>query len=168
MSSSVGTESIMTCVACGASIYQEHVDRGLAGRWAGQMLCPACLREKKESNQAGPGTNELDSLPLMTDSEPTGVSEASGIDEPSGFRVAGVAELEGRPVPPSPGRTGTGARRVRTFHSKLSEGAVNHLDEQINAWLESHPEIEIKFANTTVGVWEAKHAEPNLIVTVFY
>ena len=168
MSSSVGTESIMTCVACGASIYQEHIDRGLAGMWAGQMLCPACLREKKESDQAGEGTDELGSLPLMTDSEPTGVSEAPPINDHSGFSVAEGTGLDGRPVPPSPGRTARGARRVRTFHSKLSEGAVNHLDEQINAWLESHPEIEIKFANTTVGVWEAKHAEPNLIVTIFY
>ncbi|GAG30077.1 unnamed protein product, partial [marine sediment metagenome] len=92
-------------------------------------------------------------------------SEATGA---SGVSAGAAAELDDRSYLPSSSRPGRGARRVRTFHSKLSEGAVRHLDEQVNAWLESHPEIEIKFANTTVGVWEAKHAEPNLILMVFY
>ena len=61
-----------------------------------------------------------------------------------------------------------GATRMRIFHAKLSDGAVGHLDHQINDWLDQNPEIEIKFANTTVGVWEGKHAEPNLILTLFY
>jgi hypothetical protein len=84
------------------------------------------------------------------------------------------------PTPPSPEQTGvqvtrrpprpgaTGGTRMRIFHARLSEGAVAHLDQQINDWLDQNPEIEVKFANSTVGTWEGKHAEPNLILTLFY
>ena len=42
------------------------------------------------------------------------------------------------------------------------------MEEQINSWLDDNPDISIKFAETTVGTWEGKHSEPNLIMTVFY
>ena len=32
----------------------------------------------------------------------------------------------------------------------------------------AHPDIEVKFCNTTVGILEAKKAEPNLLVTIWY
>ena len=64
--------------------------------------------------------------------------------------------------------TGRGATRVRTFHTKLSDTAMSYLDGLINDWLDDHPDIEVKFSNTTVGVVEGKRAEPHLIITVWY
>jgi len=63
---------------------------------------------------------------------------------------------------------GAAATRCRTFHSKLSDAAVAYMNNQVNEWVDSDPEIEIKFATSTIGVFEGKHAEQNLILTVFY
>ena len=64
--------------------------------------------------------------------------------------------------------TGTGATRVRVFHSKMSDAAIRHLEDAVNEWLDSDPQIEVKHITTTVGVWEGKHPDPNFILTVFY
>ena len=65
-------------------------------------------------------------------------------------------------------KTGNGATRVRTFHIRLSDNAMNYLDDQINEWIDQHEDIEIKFVSTTVGIVEGKKAEPHLIVSVWY
>ena len=64
--------------------------------------------------------------------------------------------------------TGTGATRVRTFHAKLNDGAFHFLDNQINEWLDEHPDIEVKSSNTTIGVVEGKRQEPHVIIQVWY
>ncbi|MBN2210519.1 MAG: hypothetical protein JW709_03910 [Sedimentisphaerales bacterium] len=64
--------------------------------------------------------------------------------------------------------TGRGATRTRTFHAKLNDGAMAFLDQQINEWLDQHPEYEVKFATTTIGVVEGKRQEPHLIINVWY
>jgi hypothetical protein len=162
MNSSVDTEVVMICGTCRASVYREHIDRGLAGMWAGQLLCPACLRLKREGAQAEVAES-LDSLPLApAPAVPT--VEAAAPAEPAVESPAPDETGFGLPVP-SDGRR---ARHVRTFHAKLSEAALRHMDEQVNAWLKRHPEIEIRFANTTVGMFEGKHSEPALIMSVFY
>lgn len=61
-----------------------------------------------------------------------------------------------------------GATRCRTFHAKLTDPAIAYMDNQINEWLDAHPEYYIKHATTTIGVFEGKHAEQHLIVTVYY
>lgn len=63
---------------------------------------------------------------------------------------------------------GTGAVRVRTFHCKFSEQGTDFLDNQINEWLDSHPEVEIKFVTSTVGVFEGKIREPALVLNLWY
>ena len=63
---------------------------------------------------------------------------------------------------------GTGATRVRTFHTKLGDAAMKFLDEQINEWIDAGDDIEVKFCSTTVGVVEGKRQEPHLIITVWY
>jgi hypothetical protein len=63
--------------------------------------------------------------------------------------------------------TGTGATRVRTFTSNLTEASIGHMDEVINRWLDAS-KAEVKFCSTTVGNFEGKHAEPKLIVTLWY
>ena len=62
----------------------------------------------------------------------------------------------------------TGAVRLRTFHCRLSEQGVEYLDQLVNDWLESHPDVEIKFTNSTIGLWDGKLKEPTLILNVWY
>ncbi len=64
--------------------------------------------------------------------------------------------------------TGRGATRTRTFHAKLNDGAMAFLDGQINEWLDQHPDHEVKFATTTIGIVEGKRQEPHLIINVWY
>ncbi len=61
-----------------------------------------------------------------------------------------------------------GAVRMRTFHCRLSEQGVEYLDQTINDWLEQHPEIEVKFTTSSVGMWDGKLKEPTLILNVWY
>ena len=60
------------------------------------------------------------------------------------------------------------ATRCRTFHGKLTDAGLSHMDEIINEWLDSHPDLFIKSCTSTVGVFEGKSKEPHLLVTVFY
>jgi hypothetical protein len=57
---------------------------------------------------------------------------------------------------------------VKTFFTKLHPGALEFLDEQINAWLEKNPEVSIKYTNITTGEVQSKKTEPNIIVVVWY
>jgi hypothetical protein len=155
------TDVEMTCSSCGATIYREHIDRHIAGMWAGQLLCPTCLRQQRGADSPGHADDEIGDVPLVPPDvdAPGGSAESiADTDTSEGMREEFASRLAKR----------RGARRVRTFHAKLSEAALNHLDDQVNTWLAAHPEIEIRFAHTTVGTIEAKHAEPHLILTVFY
>lgn len=49
--------------------------------------------------------------------------------------------------------TGQGATHVKSFHCKLQGDALAHLDSQINHWIESHEDCEIKLVTTQVGEW---------------
>jgi hypothetical protein len=62
----------------------------------------------------------------------------------------------------------TGAVRMRTFHCRLSEQGIEYLDQIINDWLESHPDFEVKFVTSTIGMWDGKLKEPTLILNVWY
>ena len=64
--------------------------------------------------------------------------------------------------------SGAGACRTRIFHSRLSENAMEYMEDSINEWLDENPDIEIKFSNSTVGVVEGKKSESHIIVTVWY
>lgn len=60
------------------------------------------------------------------------------------------------------------ATRCRTFHGKLTQPGLAHMDDQINEWLDSHPDLYIKSCASTVGIFEGKTKEPHLLVTMFY
>jgi hypothetical protein len=64
--------------------------------------------------------------------------------------------------------TGRGACRVRSFHGRLSDEGIVYMDSKINEWLDGHPDIEVKFATTTVGLYDGKIKEPALIVNIWY
>jgi hypothetical protein len=63
--------------------------------------------------------------------------------------------------------TGKGATRCKTFIAKLRPDAIDNLDRQVNAWLEAHPDYEVKLVTTAIGELMAKTKEPALFMTVF-
>ena len=66
-----------------------------------------------------------------------------------------------------PNADGTGATRVRTFVGKLRLDAIEHLDDQINEWLEEHPEFEIKNVTVSMGVLKGKTNEEAIFINVW-
>ncbi|MFA9477444.1 hypothetical protein ACERK3_03960 [Phycisphaerales bacterium AB-hyl4] len=66
-----------------------------------------------------------------------------------------------------PNITGKGAIHVKTFVAKLRLDAVEHMDEQINHWLDAHPEYEVKFVTTSVGKLIGKMTEDAMFVSVW-
>ena len=64
--------------------------------------------------------------------------------------------------------TGSCACHVKSFHGILSDEGMIRLDDKINQWTEDHPEVEIKFATTTIGTWHGKTQEPAMIINVWY
>jgi hypothetical protein len=161
--SSVDSEILMTCATCGASVYREHIHRGLAGMWGGRMLCPTCLKPKRETGPLSPPAETTDDLPLA----PSETEQSEVAEEPPPTAPTETPASEAIAEEPVTA-TGTGARQMRTFHAKLSEASLHHLDDQVNTWLKRHPQVTIKLTNTTVGVFEGKHSDPTLILTVFY
>jgi len=68
----------------------------------------------------------------------------------------------------SPNVTGKGAIHCKSFHCKLNNEALEFMDQQINDWLDAHPQFEVKLVNTTVGEWAGKQGrEPNMVVQVW-
>ncbi|MFG0328049.1 MAG: hypothetical protein ACF8SC_12375 [Phycisphaerales bacterium JB037] len=67
----------------------------------------------------------------------------------------------------TPNATGTGAIHVKSFHCKMTDEGLHHLDSQINEWLDAHPQYEVKLVTSSIGDWKGKITEPNLIVQVW-
>lgn len=165
MGSPVQVENVLSCSSCGASVYPEHLQRGLAARISGELHCPCCLAEKKKMAAADA------EVPLQLVEEAEVTTDRSGqtsMHGTHGFSLADTATRGSRVFKRPLNRTQDGATRVRIFHAKLSDGAIRNMEQLVNEWLDSDPEVSIKFATTTVGTWEGKHVEPNLILTLYY
>ena len=67
----------------------------------------------------------------------------------------------------TPNVTGQGAIHVKTFVTKLRLDAIEHMDDQINSWLDNHPEYEVKFVSTSIGELVSKRTEAALFVSVW-
>lgn len=67
----------------------------------------------------------------------------------------------------TPNVTGKGAIHCRTFFAKLRPDSIEHMDEEINQWLDLHPEYEVKMVNSSVGQLVGKMKEDALFVTVW-
>ncbi len=144
------------CSQCGTAL---EAPTSLAG---GILQCPKCRYPEKVPKPA---------------SEPEPIKLEGTEDTDSGSSVAHVHTFASdskldrmneksytRPLQ----KSGKGATRVRTFHTRLSDNAMRFLDNMINEWIDSDPEIEVKFTNIAVGVVEAKNREDHLIITVWY
>jgi hypothetical protein len=161
------------CQQCGASIYPEHLDSGIAGYFGGRLLCPHCLEEAEvKADQTGgeEGDTDLETISLVEDESAERADRKSethiralGSETQVGgamFDEAGLARALNADAPV--------ASRCRTFHAKLNEGAVAFMNRQINEWTDANPDVSIKFATSTIGIFEGKKADPHLILTVFY
>jgi len=101
------------------------------------------------------GKPELDPVPVV---EATG--PATGGNK---ITVFGKEKKHEEVWSRTPNTTGTGAIHVKTFHSKLTDDALVYMDQCVNEWLDGHPQYEVKFVNTSVGVLTGKTKEPHLI-----
>ena len=154
------------CQVCGATVYQQHLDSGIARYENDKLMCKQCLEEYEASHVGG---EEIDFAPIALDAP---VRERSARKTESlvhGATTATLGAEEGwdddafkRPLDPK----AQGASRCRTFHSKISEAAIAFMHTQINEWLDSNDQITVKFATTTIGQFEGKHVEPNIIITI--
>lgn len=92
----------------------------------------------------------------------------TGEQQPSRIRaMEGGGGHRQKPWKRQPNVSGQGATHVRTFVAKLRYEAIEHLDEQINDWLDAHPECEVKFVTTAVGPLTGKLKEDALFVNVW-
>lgn len=111
-------------------------------------------------------------IPMAGDDEPADgavpVSIAPADGRPQGFRAIGIKSARHEDAwSRTPNATGTGAIHVQTFTSKLTEDGFRALDARINEWLDAHPQYEVKFTSTTIGVVTGKLKEPHLICQVW-
>jgi hypothetical protein len=123
-----------------------------------------------------PGISKIQHTPPKFGQEPP---PSSGLDDP-----LPVAETKGPVISKkiraierdrrhedkwarTPNTTGTGAIHVKSFHCKLTDDALAYMDQTINEWLDAHPQYEVKFVNSTVGVLTGKLKEPNLVCQVW-
>ena len=77
---------------------------------------------------------------------------------------AGIAKSQWKR---QPNKTGAGATHVKTFFCKLRADAIEFMDEQMNQWLDQHPEVEVKFVTTSVGAMVGKTTEPALFINLW-
>jgi len=162
-------EEIKSCEQCGATIYPEHIESNKASFWAGHLLCPACLAEKKsETVSEQVVQTEGEPLTLVDDEEMDQTGQRRAIKALGAGGVGAQGAFDDTQLARSLNITGQGATRVRVFHSKMNDGAAAFMTQTINGWIDAHPDVEIKSVHTTVGVWEGKHPEPHLILTICY
>lgn len=118
-----------------------------------------------------PPVEDLDTIALVEDAEPAPVPGQPASAQPASkiraFTVAG-AHVTSHQFKRQPNVTGHGATRVRTFHGRLSDEGMAFMDDKINEWIDTHPEVEIKQVSTTIGVFEGKIRDQALIVNIWY
>lgn len=152
--------------------------------YSGPPPSPPGGNRPPQPDRAPPGQPEvLEDIPFDTEPQPSKiVHETPGV---------APAQGEGQPPPPeqaaskirmfeqslgakhedswnrTPNSTGQGAIHVKSFHCKLTGDSLAFLDQQINEWLDAHPQYEVKLVTTGIGTWTGKLKEPNLIVNVW-
>jgi len=162
-------EAVKTCDKCGAGIRREHLLDHTAARYKGKLLCPQCVQEVKARIMAARSAEQNDVPIALVEEEEKPRVVAGPSAQIHGFSGS---EMAVRSVEHTYKRSllkdTQSATRCRTFHCKLTDASFVNLNEQINEWVDEHEDVEIKFALSNIGVVEGKHADPHLIVTIFY
>lgn len=159
------------CSSCGASVYPEHLDAGIARYEGGKLMCPHCVVEYEKTHD-GEAIDDMLAPIAFDDEDMSGTKvdlgasriQTTAADSLLGHQGAWDDSKWRRKLDPN----AAGAIRCRLFHSKLSEAALNFMNNAINEWLDSNPQVTVKFANSTIGQFEGKHTEPNIIITIYY
>lgn len=166
-------DEVRACDGCGASVYKEHLSSGIARYEGNKLLCSHCVAEHDRDSQAafGEGGGGAGFAPIELDKPDDKPGEEQNMSSSRIHQAAeaargvkGTEEEFERPLDPN----GVGASRCRTFHCRISQGAVDFMNNQINEWLDGDPDVTLKFANSVIGMFEGKHTEPNIIMTVFF
>ncbi len=167
------------CQQCNGEISTEQIVNKSAGLVQGVLLCPECVEAKRkeliEAHKAAaaalppPPTRDItdEKLDLIDELEMPKGREAPKIMSFAQGSSLGGAHHESE-LKRKLGGMSEPATRCRTFHSKLTPGALAHMDDLINQFLDQNPGTYVKLASTTVGMFEAKHPEPHLIMTILY
>jgi len=135
--------------------------------YSGPSPKPTGDQKAKKNEQVESDQSLDDTLPL--DLEPS-IPTSPDSNEPSKIRTF---EQKLRAIKHednwerTPNVTGTGAIHVKSFHCKLTGDSLEFIDQQINEWLDAHPQYEVKTVTTSIGTWTGKLKEPNLIVNVW-
>ena len=159
-------EVINICKECGATVYREHLDSGIARYEDGKLLCAHCVTELEANrdNNTAPEAYE----PIVFDDEEPDAMSQSRIHGATSHGMATAGSWDDakfrRPLRPDK----VGGTRCRVFHCKLSEGALEFMLAQINDWLDGNDQVVVKSVNSSIGPFEGKHTEQHLIITVFY
>jgi hypothetical protein len=100
------------------------------------------------------------------------VAEETGLADPakSKIRAFSIAEahIGAHDWKRTPREHHAGACRVRSFHGRLSDQGIEYLDNAINEWLDKHPEADVKFVTSTVGMFDGKIKDLALVLNLWY
>jgi hypothetical protein len=116
---------------------------------------------------AAPAATDDDAISLVEDADPDMIEESAPAG-PSKIKFGADIGIKKHDWKRELRQGGTGATRIRTFHGKLSDQGLEYIDEAINVWLDGHPEIDVKFVTTNVGMFDGKFKDLALIVNVWY
>jgi hypothetical protein len=129
---------------------------------------PADPSQRRRIQHSTPGYTASPSRPTSIEPEPVPVAESDGpTTAPKKITAFGKEQRHEEHWNRATNVTGAGATHVKTFHSKITSDALQYLDQQINEWLDAHPEYEVKFVQNSVGVLTGKLKEPHLICQVW-
>ncbi len=123
--------------------------------------------DKKPDDVSGENEQALDdTLPLDLGPEPTDASTSSA-PKIRTFEQKLRSVRHEDSWSRTPNANGTGAIHVKSFHCKLTGDSLEFLDQQVNEWLDAHPQYEVKHVSSSIGIWTGKSKEPNLILNVW-
>jgi hypothetical protein len=124
--------------------------------------------QQEELAPVRPEAEEEEVEPIgLVDSEEPAEGSKRGHIKAFGSAGAGPAVGEKAGFQRTPNVTGQGAIRCRIFHSKIAEGPLSYMQNQINEWIDGE-DIEVKHVGHMVGDLEGKTKEPNVIIMIWY
>jgi len=167
-----------TCQVCSAEITPEQIAQRQAGLIQGVLLCPKCVAEKRKAamqqaqaaaqkKAAAAPVDEADIAISLIDDDEMPTSESRVIRSFAARSTLGGAHHDDKLKRPLGGPRDA-ASRVRTFHAKLTDAGLANMDDQINEWLDTHPDVYIKTVTSSIGIFESKTKEPHLFVCLFH
>ncbi len=113
---------------------------------------------------------EDEPIELEDEDEPISLVASDGDSAPGGLElktIGAAADIKKTEFTRPLNVDGSGATRVRIFHSKISIAPLDNLEQTINEWIDGD-KIEVKHIGQLIGTMEGKRPEPNLLVMVWY